>query len=281
MAPCVQWFDVPCSSNRDRRKAATKKDRSWNRLAPKRARASQQAARTGVRAGRTGDFPCWVEREYHALSACIVGRGVQGGCTKCRGNVVALTIIIIINSNLQKRSNRFTVVRAKVECRSQRGQPHCGPRGDSLRERSRAVIEAERRLIQSIEQRLIDYYNAVENSFLRVDGSRGVLPSSPAVAKKRDGSRWRTATKSRSIAELDAGLRAEIARRKFEDSPNLDALIEFYKGDPSRNCLEVIIALFASDEFQGKPSDAKPRNGVKSLRAPIRRLSSELSRIGL
>ena len=139
--------------------------------------------------------------------------------------------------------------------------------GDSLRERSRAVIEAERRLIQSIEQRLIDYYNAVENSFLRWMEAAGYYLHRRQWRRK---GRITMANRDQipSIAELDAGLRAEIARRKFEDSPNLDALIEFYKGDPSRNCLEVIIALFASDEFQREAFRRQAQKRSEELAGP-------------
>ena len=84
-----------------------------------------------------------------------------------------------------------------------------------------------------------------------------------------------------SIGEIESAIRAEKARREFEDSPNPDALIEFYKGDPSRNCLELIIALFAPDEFQREAFQRQAQKRSEELAVPIRRLSSGLSRIGL
>lgn len=141
---------------------------------------------------------------------------------------------------------------------------------DSLRERSRAVNEAERRLIQSIEQRLIDYYNEVEACFLWWMEAAGYYLHRRQWRRK---GRITMANRDQitlppSIGEIESAIRADKARREFEDSPNPDALIDFYKGDPSKICFEILISQLSFHEHQKEALRRQAQKRREELAGP-------------
>ena len=71
-----------------------------------------------------------------------------------------------------------------------------------------------------------------------------------------------------SIGEIESAIRADKARREFEDSPNPDALIDFYKGDPSKICFELIISQLSFDEYRKEAFRRQAQKKKEELAGP-------------
>jgi hypothetical protein len=138
---------------------------------------------------------------------------------------------------------------------------------DSLRDRSHAVTEAERRLIRSVEQRLIDYYNDVETLFLRSMEAAGYYLHRRQWRRK---GRITMANRDQipSFEAIGAALRAEQAKRTFDNSTDQDTLITYYKGDPSKTSFELLIYLLSHDEFQREAFRRQAQKRREELAGP-------------
>ena len=148
----------------------------------------------------------------------------------------------------------------------------------------------DRRLInalKSIEQRVVDYYHEVENIFRQSMAVAGYYLHHRQWRKKgritmpnRDQIPFHGEIQLPPLPEAIATqMRAEIAKRMFDDSQNPDALIEFYNGDPSKNYLELIMSDLSSDENQIEAFRRKARKMTEELRGrnptPIEKLLVE------